>query len=168
MFKFYLGPKSHETRFRCFCDVFVSVPVLFWQKKTFFIFVILVYRWKNYNFLKEKVSCCFSIEKYFIARLFNLDLARTLSGCCDSADFFLYKKLKPNRKNLVLLFKFPLPPLLSKGQKHFWVFYIWSKKRTRKVNIASQIWTIFTCCCRSTSEFSFFFKWSRSLGCGIP
>ena len=40
--------------------------------------------------------------------------------------------LKQNWKKMHLLFKSPLPPLLSKGQKHFWVFYIWSKKRPEK------------------------------------
>ena len=40
--------------------------------------------------------------------------------------------LKLNRKKMDLLFKSPLPPLLSKGQKHFWVFYILSKKRHEK------------------------------------
>ena len=88
MFKFSSGPKSPETRFRYFCDIFVSVPLLFWQKK-FFIFVGTFYRRKNCNFLKEKKVAALVLKNtHSKAFQFRLScLTRTLSGCWDSAGF---------------------------------------------------------------------------------
>ena len=52
LFKFSSGFKSIETRYRCFSDIFASVPLLFWQIKRFLSLANLFYIWKTFNLLK--------------------------------------------------------------------------------------------------------------------